>query len=72
MGVPDMGVDLGYIYAKYPPKTLNKLSTYGKFFYIQGTGTRDKSDTKRQPWGDAKIRIPKYANAQCAHFVAEA
>ena len=34
MGVPDMGVDLGYIYAKYPPKILNKLSTYGKFFYI--------------------------------------
>ena len=35
MGVPDMGVDLGYIYAKYPLKTLNKLSTsYGKFFYI--------------------------------------
>ena len=34
MGVPDMGVDLGYIYAKYPPKILNKRSTYGKFFYI--------------------------------------
>jgi len=35
MGVPDMGVDLGYIYAKYPPKILNKRSTYGKFFYIR-------------------------------------
>ena len=28
MGVPDMG----YVYAKYPPKILNKLSTYGNFF----------------------------------------
>ena len=34
MGVPDVELDLGYIYPKYPPKTLNKRSTYGKFFYI--------------------------------------